>query len=82
MQGHSTLIFCDSCGRAIPDQQSKEAIYQLEKVRYRVELCPTCLDKEMAAHNGHRGVPGFRKRAAVVFKVSSLDEVPSAGGVG
>jgi hypothetical protein len=77
MQGHSTMILCDSCGRAIPDQSSKEVLYQIGRVRYRLELCRTCLDAEMKRHDGHRGVPGFRKRAAIIIKLDSPDELPS-----
>jgi ribosomal protein S26 len=82
MQGHNTLILCDSCGRAVPDQSSKEILYQIRKVRYRLELCRSCLDAEMKRHNGHRGVPGFRKRAAIVINLSSADELPRALPVG
>jgi hypothetical protein len=78
MQGHQTLILCDSCGRAVPDQSSKEVLYQVDKVRYRLELCSSCLDAEMKRHNGHRGVPGFRKRAAIVINLSSADKLPRA----
>lgn len=76
------MIICDACGRAIPDQASKEVLYQLDKVRYRLELCPTCLDAEMKRHDGHRGVPGFRKRAAIVIKLKSADELPGRVKVG
>jgi hypothetical protein len=82
MQGHSTMILCDSCGRAIPDQSSKEVLYQIDKVRYRLELCPTCLDAEMKRHDGHRGVPGFRKRAAIIIRLASVDDLPRAVKVG
>lgn len=82
MQGHSTMILCDSCGRAIPDQSSKEVLYQIDKVRYRLELCPTCLDAEMKRHDGHRGVPGFRKRAAIIIRLASVDDLPKAVKVG
>jgi hypothetical protein len=82
MQGHSTMILCDSCGRAIPDQSSKEVLYQIDKVRYRFELCPTCLDAEMKRHDGHRGVPGFRKRAAIIIRLASVDDLPRAVKVG
>jgi hypothetical protein len=81
MLGHSTLILCDSCGRTIPDQSAKEVLYQVDKVRYRLELCATCLDTEMKRHGGHRGVPGFRKRAAIVFSLRSRDELPRPVGV-
>jgi hypothetical protein len=82
MQGHATLILCDSCGRAIPDQSGKEVLYQVDKVRYRLELCGTCLDSEMKRHNGHRGVPGFHKRAAIIFSLASTDELPPrVGGI-
>ena len=77
MLGHSTLILCDSCGTAIPDQSAKEVLYQVERVRYRLELCAGCLDREMKRHGGHRGVPGFRKRAAIAFTVGSADELPA-----
>jgi hypothetical protein len=30
----------------------------------------------MKRHNGHRQVPGFHKRAALVFSVSSRSELP------
>ena len=69
MQGHGTLFLCDACGRAFPDQSSKEILYQVDKVRYRQELCPTCLDAEIRRHDGRRGIPGFRKRAATVVKI-------------
>lgn len=82
MQGHSTMIICDACGRAIPDQASKEVLYQVAKVRYRFELCATCLDAEMKRHDGHRGVPGFRKRAAIVIKLDSADDLPAAARTG
>jgi hypothetical protein len=82
MQGHSTMILCDACGRAIPDQSSKEVLYQVGKLRYRLELCPTCLDAEMKRHDGHRGVPGFRKRAAIVIKLASTDDLPGGVKVG
>jgi hypothetical protein len=76
MLGHSMLILCDSCGNAIPDQAAKEVIYQIGKFRYRLELCTTCLSAEIKRHDGHRGVPGFRKRAAIVFTVGSTDALP------
>ena len=76
MLGHSTLILCDVCGAEIADKSAKEVIYQVEKRRYRLELCTPCLSREMKRHNGHRGVPGFHKRAALVFSVSSRDELP------
>lgn len=76
MQGHSTLILCDSCGAAIPDQSSKEVLYQIDRVRYRLELCPSCLDHEMKRHDSLRGVPGFRKRAAIVLTVAAVEDLP------
>jgi ribosomal protein S26 len=82
MQGHSTMILCDACGRAIPDQSSKEVLYQIDKVRYRLELCSNCLDAEMKRHDGHRGVPGFRKRAAIIIRLASVDDLPKAVKVG
>jgi hypothetical protein len=82
MQGHSTMILCDACGRAIPDQSSKEVLYQIDKIRYRLELCPTCLDAEMKRHDGHRGVPGFRKRAAIIIRLNSVDDLPKAVKIG
>jgi hypothetical protein len=78
MQGHGTLILCDVCGRAVPDQSSKEVLYQIDKTRYRLELCPGCLDAEMKRHEGHRGIPGFRKRAAIVIKLDSTEDLPRA----
>jgi hypothetical protein len=76
MQGHATLILCDSCGKGIPDRAAKEILYQIGKVRYRLELCSTCLDAEMKRHDGHRGVPGFRKRAAILFNIDSEKALP------
>jgi hypothetical protein len=82
MLGHATLIICDSCGRTIPDQAAKEVLYQVDKVRYRLELCAQCLDAEMKRHPGHRGVPGFRKRAAIIFPVGLVEDLPlSVGGL-
>ena len=76
MQGHATLILCDSCGKAIPDQSAKEIIYQADKTRYRLEICSICLDNEMKKHGGYRGVPGFRKRAAILFNIDSAEDLP------
>jgi hypothetical protein len=80
MLGHATLILCDSCGRPIPDQSAKEVLYQVDRVRYRLELCALCLDAEMKRHKGHRGVPGFRKRAAIIFPVDLLEDLPRPVG--
>ena len=80
MLGHSTLILCDVCGAEVPDKSAKEVIYQAGRIRYRLELCTSCLAREMRRHNGHRGVPGFHKRAAIVFSISSRDELPRAVG--
>ncbi|MGH2748899.1 MAG: hypothetical protein ACRDKB_13405 [Actinomycetota bacterium] len=82
MKGHSTLVLCDVCRKAVPDASVKEVIYQAGKVRYRLELCSSCLDAEMKRHDGHRGVPGFRKRAALVFTVESSDALPGAAEIG
>ncbi|MBW3591314.1 MAG: hypothetical protein KY393_05655 [Actinobacteria bacterium] len=79
MHCDSTLILCDSCGQAVPDQAGKEVLYQVEKVRFRLELCAGCLDAEMKRRDGHRGVPGFRKRAAIIFTIGSQDELPRHG---
>ena len=76
MLGNSTLILCDACRAEIPDKSAKEVIYQAGKVRYRLELCTPCLSREMKRHNGHRGVPGFHKRAALVFSISSSEDLP------
>ncbi len=76
MLGHSTLILCDACGVEIPDKSAKEVIYQAGRVRYRLELCATCLAREMKRHTTHRGVPGFHKRAALCFTVGSADDLP------
>ena len=76
MRGHSTLVLCALCGTAVPDASVKEVLYQVGKVRYRLELCTNCLDAEMRRNNGHRGVPGFRKRAAIVFTLDSSDALP------
>jgi hypothetical protein len=76
MLGGSTLILCDVCGAEIADKAAKEVLYQVEKRRYRLELCTPCLSREMKRHNGHRQVPGFHKRAALVFSVSSRSELP------
>ena len=76
MLGNSTLILCDACGAEIPDKAAKEVLYQAGKVRYRLELCTPCLSREMKRHNGHRGVPGFHKRAALVFSITSPQELP------
>ncbi|MDQ3987326.1 MAG: hypothetical protein M3280_12620 [Actinomycetota bacterium] len=76
MPGRSTLILCDICGSEVPDRASKEVIYQTNSVRYRFELCPACLDREMKRHGGRRGVPGFRKRAAIVVDIDSPSGLP------
>ncbi len=76
MLGNSTLILCDVCGEDVPDRSAKEVIYQAGKLRYRLELCTPCLSREMKRHKGHRGVPGFHKRAALVFSIPSSEELP------
>jgi hypothetical protein len=80
MQNHAMLILCDVCAAAIPDQSGKEVFYQVGRVRYRFELCPKCLDAEMKRLDGHRGIPGFRKRAAIVYRLESADQLPRPVG--
>ena len=81
MIGRATLILCDSCGRAIRDQAAKEVLYQVDKVRYRLELCTTCLDREMKRFEGaHRSVPGFRKRSAIIYSIATVADLPTAIG--
>ena len=82
MQGQATLILCDICDKAIPDQSAKEVLYQAGKLRYRLELCPSCLDSEMRRHKSHRGIPGFRKRAAIIFPLTSEEDIPRRAGAG
>jgi hypothetical protein len=36
----------------------------------------------MKRHDGHRGVPGFRKRAAIIIRLASVDDLPKAATVG
>lgn len=81
MRGHSTLVLCDVCRKAVPDASVKEVIYQAGKLRYRLELCSSCLGAEMNRHDGHRGVPGFRKRAAIVFTLKSAEELPGTAEI-
>jgi hypothetical protein len=76
MLGHSMIILCDVCGREVADQASKEVVYQVDRTRYRFELCPNCLDAELKRRDGHRGIPGFRKRAAITITLSSADDLP------
>jgi ribosomal protein S26 len=76
MRSHSTLILCDACGTAIPDEAAKEVIYQVDKLRYRLELCASCLQGEMQRRDGLRSIPGFRKRAALLFTAESADDLP------
>lgn len=76
MANHSTLILCDICGREVPDRSAKEVIYQLDRVRYRFEVCSVCLDEEMRRHAEHRSIPGFHKRAAIAFKSDSASDLP------
>jgi hypothetical protein len=82
MLGNSTLILCDSCGQEIPDKSAKEVIYQAGRVRYRLELCTPCLSQEMKRHDRFRSVPGFHKRAALVFSIASGEELPRRIPVG
>ena len=82
MKSHATLILCDLCARAIPDVSAKEVLYQVGKTRYRLELCASCLQSEMQRHDGHRGVPGFHKRAALVFSLPSEEVLPTRAAAG
>jgi hypothetical protein len=76
MPGRMTVILCDVCGREVPDRACKEIVYQLNKTRYRLELCPNCLDDEMKRLDEPRGIPGFRKRAAIAFTIDSVSDLP------
>jgi hypothetical protein len=75
MRSHSTLVLCDACGTAIPDESAKEVIYQVDKLRYRLELCHKCLQQEMSGRKP-RAIPGFRKRAALVISIDSIEDLP------
>ena len=75
MRSHSTLILCDACGVPVPDEAAKEVIYQVDRLRYRLELCHRCLQKEMSSQEP-RAIPGFRKRAALMFTADSAQSLP------
>ncbi|HEU5001304.1 MAG TPA: hypothetical protein VFW71_00805 [Actinomycetota bacterium] len=76
MRSHAMLILCDACRKEIPDEAAKEVVFQVDGVRYRLELCSSCLDGQMGLHPDHRWIPGFRKRTALAFVLHSADELP------
>lgn len=81
MQNHSMLILCDVCSVAVPDQAAKEVFYRVDKVRYRLELCTSCLNAEMKRLDGHRSIPGFRKRGAILYSIPTVEALPVDVGV-
>jgi hypothetical protein len=81
MRSHALLILCDVCRKTIPDEAAKEVIFQVDRLRYRLEMCSSCLDAEMGRRAERRWIPGFRKRTALTFVLNSADELPG-GPVG
>ena len=76
MRSHSLLVLCDVCRRTIPDESAKEVIFQVDRLRYRLEMCTNCLDTEMGRRPGRRWIPGYRKRTALTFVLDSADDLP------
>lgn len=76
MRSHALFVVCGVCGRAIPDEAAKEVIFQVVRVRYRLEMCSNCLDAEMGQRTEQRWIPGFRKRTALMFDIGSLEDLP------
>jgi hypothetical protein len=76
MKGHSTFVLCDACAQPVAEQTAKEVLYQVEKLRYLLKLCSTCLDDEMRRHDSLRSIPGMHKRAAIAFTIPSADDLP------
>jgi hypothetical protein len=80
MRSHALLVLCDVCRKTIPDEAAKEVIFQVDRLRYRLEMCPSCLDGEMSRRADRRWIPGFRKRTALTFALDSADELPGRLG--
>jgi len=76
MRSHALLVLCDVCGRTMPDEAAKEVVFQVDRVRYRLEMCSSCLDREMGRRDERRWIPGFRKRTALTFVLESVDDLP------
>lgn len=80
MRSHSLLVLCDVCRRTIPDEAAKEVIFQIGRLRYRLELCSPCLAVEMGRSPERRWIPGFRKRTALTFVLDSVEDLPGRPG--
>jgi hypothetical protein len=83
MRSHALVVLCDVCRKTIPDEAAKEVIFQVDRLRYRLEMCSNCLDVEMGRRADRRWIPGFRKRTALTFVLDSADQLPGRpAGVG
>jgi hypothetical protein len=80
MRSHALLVLCDVCRKTIPDEAAKEVIFQVDRLRYRLEMCSNCLDVEMGRRADRKWIPGFRKRTALTFVLDSADELPGRLG--
>ena len=76
MRSHSLLVLCDVCRKTIPDEAAKEVIFQVDRLRYRLEMCSSCLDGEMGRRPGRKWIPGYRKRTALTFVLDSANDLP------
>lgn len=82
MRSHSLLVLCDVCRKTIPDEAAKEVIFQVDRLRYRLEMCSSCLDAEMGRRSERRWIPGYRKRTALTFVLDSVHELPGGLAAG
>jgi hypothetical protein len=58
-------VECERCGTTIPASRMKEVMYEQERRRITLRMCPSCLDAVMSESSEVRGIVGDKKAAAV-----------------
>jgi hypothetical protein len=63
-------VDCGLCGKRVPLEQAKEALFQTANNAYHLmDLCTSCLDTQLKAAQSVNDTTGFRQTAAVLLKL-------------
>jgi hypothetical protein len=61
-------VDCDSCGARMPIERAKEALISEGNNKFHlIDLCPTCLDKQMQNASAVNDTDGYRQQAAALI---------------
>jgi hypothetical protein len=74
-----TTVDCDLCGARVQLEHAKEAMFETGQNAYHVmDLCPSCLDRQLQEAESVNDTSGFRQTAAALIRLPG-SSVPSTG---